>query len=51
MSDRAKPIVRRDRIRGLRHDGMGAWTADLDDGSAVRIGRTYLPGAKAMMGR
>ena len=44
-------IVRRDRIRGLRHDGMGAWTADLEDGSAVRIGRTYLPGAKAMMGR
>ena len=44
-------IVRRDRIRGLRHDGMGAWTADLEDGSAVRIGRTYLPGAKAMIGR
>jgi two-component system, LytTR family, response regulator AlgR len=44
-------IVRRDRIIGLRHDGMGVWSAELSDGSAVRIGRTYLPGAKAMTGR
>ena len=44
-------IVRRDRIRRLRHDGMGAWSAELADGSAIRIGRTYLPGAKAMTGR
>ena len=44
-------ILRRDRIAGLRHDGLGVWSAELDDGSAVRIGRTYLPRAKAMAGR
>lgn len=44
-------IVRRDRIAGLRHDGLGAWCADLTDGASVRIGRTYLANAKAMAGR
>ena len=44
-------ILRRDRIRGLRHDGMGGWSAELADGSLVRIGRTYLSRAKAMAGR
>jgi two-component system response regulator AlgR len=44
-------ILRRDRIRGLRHDGLGSWSAELDDGGLVRIGRTYLPRAKAMAGR
>lgn len=44
-------IVRRDRIMGLRHDGMGAWSAELVDGALVRIGRTYLAGAKKMAGR
>ena len=44
-------IVRRDRIRGLRHDGLGAWSAELEDGAMVRIGRTYLARAKAMAGR
>ncbi len=44
-------ILRRDRIRGLSHDGLGSWSAELDDGSQVRIGRTYLPRAKAMAGR
>ena len=44
-------ILRRDRITGLRHDGLGVWSAELADGSAVRIGRTYLPKAKAMAGR
>ncbi len=44
-------ILRRDRIIGLRHDGLGVWSAELDDGSAVRIGRTYLARAKAMAGR
>ena len=44
-------ILRRDRIKGLRHDGLGVWSAELDDGSAVRIGRTYLARAKAMAGR
>lgn len=44
-------ILRRDRITGLRHDGLGVWSAELSDGSAVRIGRTYLNKAKAMAGR
>lgn len=44
-------IVRRDRIAGLRHDGMGVWSAELCDGSIVRIGRTYLRRAKKMAGR
>jgi two-component system response regulator AlgR len=44
-------ILRRDRITGLRHDGLGVWSAELADGSAVRIGRTYLAKAKAMAGR
>jgi two-component system response regulator AlgR len=44
-------IVRRDRIAGLRHDGLGVWSAELADGNALRIGRTYLPRAKAMAGR
>ena len=44
-------IVRRDRIRGLKHDGGGVWSADIGDGEEVRIGRTYLDAAKAMAGR
>lgn len=44
-------IVRRDRIKGLKHDGGGVWAADLGDGEEVRIGRTYLDHAKAMAGR
>lgn len=44
-------ILRRDRITGLRHDGLGVWSAELEDGSQVRIGRTYLARAKAMAGR
>lgn len=44
-------ILRRDRISGLRHDGLGVWSAELADGSAVRIGRTYLSRAKSMAGR
>ncbi|MBD3729832.1 MAG: response regulator transcription factor [Sphingomonadales bacterium] len=44
-------ILRRDRIRGLRHDGLGVWSVELDDGEALRIGRTYLPKVKAMAGR
>jgi two-component system response regulator AlgR len=44
-------IVRRDRITGLRHDGLGVWSAELADGESLRIGRTYLPAAKAMAGR
>jgi two-component system, LytTR family, response regulator AlgR len=44
-------IVRRDRIKGLKHDGGGVWSADLGDGEEIRIGRTYLDNAKAMAGR
>ena len=44
-------ILRRDRIAGLRHDGLGVWSAELQDGSAVRIGRTYLSRVKAIAGR
>ena len=44
-------ILRRDRIRGLRHDGLGVWSVELDDGDTLRIGRTYLAKVKAMAGR
>ncbi len=42
-------LVRRDHIARLRHDGLGVWYAVLGDDSEVRIGRTYLPGVKAMV--
>jgi two-component system, LytTR family, response regulator AlgR len=44
-------ILRRDRISGLRHDGLGVWSAELRDGTSVRIGRTYLARVKAIAGR
>lgn len=44
-------IVRRDRIARLAHNGLGAWRAILADGAELRIGRTYLPAAKALAGR
>lgn len=44
-------ILRKDRIKGLRHDGLGVWSVELDDGEGLRIGRTYLPRVKAMAGR
>lgn len=44
-------ILRRDHIRGLSHDGVGGWSAELVCGAAVRIGRTYLDRVKAMAGR
>ncbi|MFY7838576.1 MAG: LytR/AlgR family response regulator transcription factor [Novosphingobium sp.] len=44
-------IVRRDRIAGLKHDGLGVWSAELANGSMQRIGRTYLARVKAMAGR
>ena len=44
-------IARRDRITGLKHDGLGAWTAELADGRSLRIGRTYLANARTMVGR
>jgi two-component system response regulator AlgR len=44
-------ITRRACIAGLRHDGLGVWSAELTDGTVVRIGRTYLAKVKAMAGR
>ncbi|MEO6153612.1 MAG: LytTR family DNA-binding domain-containing protein [Croceibacterium sp.] len=44
-------ILRRDRIRGLRHEGLGVWSAELDSGDPARIGRTYLRKVKSMAGR
>lgn len=44
-------ILRRDRITGLRHDGLGVWSAETADGQTLRIGRTYLAKVKAMAGR
>lgn len=44
-------ILRRDRIAGLRHDGLGVWSVELVNGDQARIGRTYLPQVKAMAGR
>ncbi len=44
-------ILRRNNIRGLRHDGLGVWSAELQNGDALRIGRTYLSKVKAMAGR
>jgi two-component system response regulator AlgR len=44
-------ILRRDCIRGLRHEGLGVWSAELASGEALRIGRTYLRKVKTMAGR
>ena len=44
-------MLRRDHIRGLRHEGLGVWCAELEDGEELRIGRTYLKQVKAMAGR
>jgi two-component system response regulator AlgR len=43
-------ILRRDRIVRLRHDGLRGCYADLVDGDSVRIGRTYLAAARALIG-
>ncbi len=44
-------IVRKDRIIGMGHDKAGAWHAELSNGDLVRIGRTHVASAKAMVGR
>lgn len=44
-------ILRKDVIRGLRHEGLGVWCVELDNGEDLRIGRTYLRKVKAMAGR
>src|SRR6185437_7400328 len=41
-------MARRDRITGFRHNGSGAWEAQLKDGRWLRVGRTYLANARAM---
>jgi two-component system response regulator AlgR len=43
-------LVRRDRIAGFKHNGAGAWEAQMQDGRKLRIGRTYLANARAMAG-
>ena len=44
-------ILRRDAVSGLRHEGLGVWSAETVDGDVLRIGRTYLPAVKKMAGR
>jgi two-component system response regulator AlgR len=44
-------ILRRDIIRGLRHEGLGVWCVELESGEQLRIGRTYLKRVKAIAGR
>jgi two-component system response regulator AlgR len=44
-------IVRRDRISRLAHDGQGNWTAELQSGEQLRIGRTYLASVRASITR
>jgi two-component system response regulator AlgR len=44
-------IVRRDRITRLAHDGQGNWTAELESGEQLRIGRTYLASVRASVTR
>ncbi len=44
-------ILRRESIRGLRHEGLGVWSVEINGGEALRIGRTYLARVKAMAGR
>lgn len=44
-------ILQRSHVAGLRHEGLGVWSAETTDGEALRIGRTYLPGVKKMAGR
>lgn len=35
-------IIRRDMLHRLRHEGGGVWSAVLEDGTSLRIGRSYL---------
>lgn len=44
-------ILQRGHVAGLRHEGLGVWSAETADGQALRIGRTYLPAVKKMAGR
>lgn len=44
-------ILRRDHVSGLKHEGLGVWSVECEDGETLRIGRTYLPAVKKMAGR
>jgi two-component system, LytTR family, response regulator AlgR len=44
-------IVRRDRVVGFKHDGTGGWRTELADGKVLRVGRSYLANARAMVER
>jgi two-component system response regulator AlgR len=44
-------IVRRGHIVGFKYDVSGVWSATLADGQMVRVGRTYLANARAIVGR
>ena len=44
-------IVAKRAIARLRHDGLGVWSVELEDGAVLRIGRTYLAKVKALAGR
>jgi two-component system response regulator AlgR len=43
-------LVRRDRIARFRHNGSGAWEAQLADGRWLRVGRSYVANARALTG-
>lgn len=44
-------IVRRNFVTGLRRDLSGRWHARLADGEEQKVGRLYLPNARALAGR
>lgn len=44
-------LARRDCISAFRHNGAGAWEAGLKDGRWLRVGRSYLANARAMLER
>jgi two-component system response regulator AlgR len=41
-------LARRGQIVAFKHNGSGAWEAQLRDGRWLRVGRTYLANARAM---
>jgi two-component system response regulator AlgR len=42
-------LARRDGIVGFKHNGSGAWEAQLQGGRWLRVGRSYLANARAMV--
>jgi DNA-binding LytR/AlgR family response regulator len=44
-------IIRRDLIKGLRHEGGGVWHANLAGDLSMRIGRKYLADVKKLAGK